>query len=104
MIHKNGWEQPTRPAKEIFSRDKGHRDSNSRLTKSIVKTLTSFYKHLILIDNMQINGNHKFMIWEELNHDYTGITRVNQIGPNDTKMHSCQKSPKFNFPRYLKIT
>ena len=79
-----------------------HRDS--RLTKSIVITSTSFYKYLILIDNMQINGNHKFKIWEELNHDYTGITRVNQIGPNDTKMHSCQKSPKFNFPRYLKIT
>ena len=87
-----------------MTRISSHRDGNSRLTKSKVITLTSFYKHLILIDNMQINGNHKFKIWEELNHDYTGITRVNQIGPNDTKMHSCQKSPKFNFPRYLKIT
>ena len=82
--------------KEISSRDKGHRDSNSRLTKLIVTTPASFYKHLILIDNMQINGNHKFKIWEELNHDYTGITRINQIGPNDTEMHSCQKSKKKN--------
>ena len=37
-----------------------------QINKVVIYKVDQFYKHLVLIDNMQINGNHKFMIKEEL--------------------------------------